>query len=409
MKLTILDDYNKRNLIRIEYMFLCRRDSLSHATIRSLLSYVLVTACKKYPNNFLLCRALDRLYGAQIGVFSTEGSDTMGMVFYMDFLNPNSLGDNQYTLKDCYDIFKEIIYNPLLVDNKFDELILSQQRDELYDNFISDLEDKLYLSELKSRDRLYESNGGYIDSDGSIDYVRGITNEELVSEYHSMIENDDLIIRVYGNLNDNDKALFEPYNDRIRLNRDWPFKPLDKPLDIVEDYNGYESYLRISFYSSIFEAEKKKSLALRVLSRMLAGDATSIFFKEIREKRGLCYNISSTYLIHSSFLNIICEHDKANTKEIKSLIFKIIDDIANGDFDALLVEEAKNLLINSTIKKKDSFTDSLLRKYKRIIYDANYSIDDEIKLYRQITKEDIIEVCKALKPQIIYCFRGVLK
>ena len=167
MKLTILDDYNKRNLIRIEYMFLCKRDSLSHATIRSLLSYVLVTACKKYPNNFLLCRALDRLYGAQIGVFSTEGSDTMGMVFYMDFLNPNSLGDNQYTLKECYDIFKEIIYNPLLVDNKFDELVLSQQRDELYDNFISDLEDKLYLSELKSRDHLYESNGGYIDSDGS--------------------------------------------------------------------------------------------------------------------------------------------------------------------------------------------------------------------------------------------------
>ena len=51
MKLTIIDNKNKHNLIRIEYIFLSKKDSGYHATVRALLSYVLITASKNYNDN----------------------------------------------------------------------------------------------------------------------------------------------------------------------------------------------------------------------------------------------------------------------------------------------------------------------------------------------------------------------
>ncbi len=409
MKLTILDDKNKRNILRIEYLFLSKKDTQRHATTRALLSYLLVMACKKYPNNALLCKALDRLYGAQVSVTNLESDNHLGLSFYMDFINPNSLNDNKYTFKDCVDIFKEIVYNPLIIDNHFDELIFNQQQDELYDNILSDLEDKGFQSYINARALLYKHMGGYIDSDGALEDVKKITNADLVKEYRHMIECDDLIIRVYGNLSDNDRALIDSYNDKICLNPRWEYKLPANIIEKTDDYKGYESYLRMAYYTGVFEIDKLESLALSMLSRMLAGDATSLFFNEIREKRGLCYNIKCQYNSQTSFVTVACEHKKENTKEIMELVDSIINDIKNNNFSDELMESARALSINRMLKRYDSFTNNVIHKSKKLTYGIDYTIDDIISLYKKIKREDIVKAAKSLAPVLRYCFRGILE
>ena len=139
MKLTIIDNKNKHNLIRIEYIFLSKKDSGFHATVRALLSYVLITASKNYNDNTKLSRALDRLYGAQLVTSGIELSSNIGLSFYLEFVNPSCINDNNYQFKDCIDVLNEVIYNPLLIDGLFDDKIFHQQQQELYDNLLSDL------------------------------------------------------------------------------------------------------------------------------------------------------------------------------------------------------------------------------------------------------------------------------
>lgn len=408
MKLTIIDNKNKHNLIRIEYIFLSKKDSLYHATVRALLSYVLITASKKYNDNTKLSRALDRLYGAQLVTSGLELSSNIGLSFYLEFVNPSCINDNNYHFKDCIDVLNEVIYNPLLIDGLFDDKIFHQQQQELYDNLLSDYEDQSYTAFLKSRNILYKHMGGYIDSDGFLDDVMKIKNIDLANEYKRMISSDDLIINVFGNISDEDKRYLNIYNDNIKLNPSWNYIKPDNIIYQIDSYDGYESYLRITYYTGIYEVEKKKSLALLLLSRMLAGDATSIFFDEIREKRGLCYSIKSEYSQETSFFTISCEHNKDNTNKIRELIDKIIEDIKNDNFKNEVLESAKELSINKMINKYDSLTSNVYSINKKIIYGIDYSIDDVIEMYKSITREDICNAAKRLSKVLDYLLRGDL-
>lgn len=407
MKKTFFDKSNKQNIIKIEYLFHTPIKDERKATVRALLSYMLVMSSKNYPNNYLLCRRLDYLYGASIETETFENPSNLGLSFFINFLDPKSLNDETYTFKSGLDMINEIIYNPNIINNKFDTNLFSQQKEELYINLLSDFEDKNYESYLKLKKILYKDK--YINADGNYNIVKSITMTEVINEYYNMINNDDLIIRVYGNTTDNERKLIPQYSDKIKYNNKYLFDIPANTIYITDDYKGYESYLNMNYYTNVYLDNRKEALTLNLLSLMLTGDASSICYNEIREKRGLCYSISSIYNSREGILRISCEHLKKNTDEIINLVNKIINDISNGIFEDFILESARLKAIDANIKKMDSYSYNVVKEYRKEIYDLNYSYEDNIAIYKTITRDDITTMCKNLKLIICYNLRGILE
>ena len=404
MKLTIIDDKNKHNLIRIEYSFITKKDKTYHATVRNLLSYVLVTSTKKYNTNLKLSRELDKLYGASISVNSFSLCDCMGQSYYIDFINPNNVCDDNYSFKNCLDLLNEVIYNPNVSSAMFDETIFLNKKKELYENLKIDKEDLNYLSFINMRNIIYDNN--YVDADGFAEDVLKIKNNKLYFEYKKMIAEDDLIICVYGDLREEDKKYIENYNDNINYIRktNYNFKNYK---EIVEDYNGEESYLKIVFNTNENKYDIKTVISYELLSKMIAGEATSILFSEIREKRGLCYNISSNYFSPNNLFIIECEHRFENYEIIKELIFKYISNIQEHDFLNELFINSKKVLINEYYKKYDSFKYNVLTKFEQSVYGKGYTIDEIIDIIDSIDSSYLVQCAKNLRHILTYLLRGI--
>ena len=80
-----------------------------------------------------------------------------------------------------------------------------------------------------------------------------------------------------------------------------------------------------------------------LLNSIIGGSFSSILFQEIREKRGLCYSISSSYLTYSDVgeFSIGFSTSKKNVLPVFELINRIVKDIKNGLISKDDLERAK--------------------------------------------------------------------
>ena len=104
-----------------------------------------------------------------------------------------------------------------------------------------------------------------------------------------------------------------------------------------------QSIITLGFKSPSYMDEKKYALSL--VSIILGESMSSRLFEEIRENRGLVYDIHSSINLHSD-TGVICFEagvDDKNLFEVIKLIFAELDKIKNSNVDEIELNTAKKL------------------------------------------------------------------
>ena len=136
-----------------------------------------------------------------------------------------------------------------------------------------------------------------------------------------------------------------------------------------------------------------------------SGGLTSKLYKSIREENSLCYAINSMYLKYDGLLMVQISLDQCNVKKAISLVKKELKKMQNGEFSDMELNDAINNMIISLDMSLDNNV-AILNNYVFNIYDNLPLIEKRKEYFKEINKNDIINVSKKIKLNTIFTLEG---
>ena len=170
-------------------------------TSRAVLRNILLDSCKKYDTSEKLYRKALEKYDAYLA----SGSQRVGN-YYINSFSFSTLID-KYTkkgnLSEVVDLFCEIIFNPLVKDNSFDEeifnIVLNSAKNALekVKEESSSYAERMTLKKL-NQDKPYT----FVMEE---EYLDKLTKENLYLDYKDMIENSEVELFLAGDIDFRDR------------------------------------------------------------------------------------------------------------------------------------------------------------------------------------------------------------
>lgn len=393
--------------IRISFRNQIKKDEI---TMRNILSHMLTYSSNKYKTKRDLIIEAQNLYDASIYVGNSRHGNYINTNINLTVLNDKYTEEGNY--KNSLYFLKELIYNPNVSDNKFDEEVLNIVKKNCLTSLESIKEDTTYYSII----RLYEA----MDKDsplsyrmcGYIDDLDKVNSSNLYTYYKNMINKDLMDIFVVGDIDfiETEELIKENFPVKTfkkkRVSYYLPEKKArSKRLFAKEQDENSQSKLAIGCrYYGLSSYEK--SYPLTLYNIILGVGSDSKLFREVREANSLCYDISSVLNKLDNTLIIRAGVNRKNVKKTVDLSNTQMNLMKKGKFGDDVIEKAKEFFSTSL--------DSMLESQSNII-DFYFMMDilklDDLDTRRKkmakVTKAEIVKVAKKVKMDTIYCLEGI--
>lgn len=368
---------------------------------RNLIKNILIHSCNKYPTNRLLnincLENYDAYYSAS---YRRDGN------YATNFFLFNVLDDRYTKDGNIYEVlntFKEIIFNPNIKDDKFDD----EEYDLAYQKYKTALEAVKERAKSYAANKLFEQMSdntplGYIPN---LDMLSKITNEKLYKEYLNMINNSEISFVIAGhdvskiNLEDLlSDCTSKVYNQNAKSNQ----VINDKELNNNENYNGLQSVLEVGLKIEGL-TDFESTYVMPVFNNILGSGASSRLFNEVREKNSLCYSCFSRYYKDDNIIEISAGIDNKDYEKALSLIKETVLSMENINDD-----EVKRAITDITSALKESL-DEISNYVIPVYINKLYNEDDVIKkqeIIKKVTKEDLEKVFKKVNITDSFFLKG---
>lgn len=383
------------------FKFVFRDDLIKEdVTIRNLLINMLDESTSKYNTNRLLNIRKEELYDLSTNFRNRRVGNQILSELSFEMI------DTLYTEKSCLyetiDFIKEVIFNPLFTLEK-----LNLDKKLLYDD-IKELDTIPNVKALLSLKRTMDSNNSFsIQTSGYLDDLEKITLDDIKTYYKKFINNSLIDIYVVGNI--------DFYEIEKLITENIKFNTIKKEKDSI--YNNYINKKKATAIKEDDSNYKQSKLCIglniknpsdtdikynAILYNMILGNSPeSLLFNNVREKKSLAYDVTSSYFKNDNIIIITTGINKENYKLCIDAIKCEIKNIENGNFTSSHLENCKTL-IKSILKESFDFQNTITEYYFGLSYLKLDNIERQIENIDKVTKEDIIEFSKKVKIDSIY-------
>lgn len=383
------------------FKFVFRDDLIKEdVTIRNLLINMLDESTSKYNTNRLLNIRKEELYDLSTNFRNRRVGNQILSELSFEMI------DTLYTEKSCLyetiDFIKEVIFNPLFTLEK-----LKLDKKLLYDD-IKELDTIPNVKALLSLKRTMDSNNSFsIQTSGYLDDLEKITLDDIKTYYKKFINNSLIDIYVVGNI--------DFYEIEKLITENIKFNTIKKEKDSI--YNNYINKKKATAIKEDDSNYKQSKLCIglniknpsdtdikynAILYNMILGNSPeSLLFNNVREKKSLAYDVTSSYFKNDNIIIITTGINKENYKLCIDAIKCEIKNIENGNFTSSHLENCKTL-IKSILKESFDFQNTITEYYFGLSYLKLDNIERQIENIDKVTKEDIIEFSKKVKIDSIY-------
>lgn len=383
------------------FKFVFRDDLIKEdVTIRNLLINMLDESTSKYNTNRLLNIRKEELYDLSTNFRNRRVGNQILSELSFEMI------DTLYTEKSCFyetiDFIKEVIFNPLFTLEK-----LNLDKKLLYDD-IKELDTIPNVKALLSLKRTMDSNNSFsIQTSGYLDDLEKITLDDIKTYYKKFINNSLIDIYVVGNIDfyEMEKLITENIKfNTIKKEKDSIYNNYinkKKAIAIKEDDSNYKQS-KLCIGLNIKNPSDTDIKYNAILYNMILGNSPeSLLFNNVREKKSLAYDVTSSYFKNDNIIIITTGINKENYKLCIDAIKCEIKNIENGNFTSSHLENCKTL-IKSILKESFDFQNTITEYYFGLSYLKLDNIDRQIENIDKVTKEDIIEFSKKVKIDSIY-------
>lgn len=379
-------------------------------TLRTLLTFVLIAATKKYPSTKEVAAYLDENYGAKLSTNITTKGKSQIINIYTSFVNDLFLPNQEHLLEKQIKLLSDLFFDPYVVHDAFDEDIVSLKKKELKERLQVNKDDKFSYS----LDKLFEYMGHNhilgVPSTGYEEEIEHITAYDLYQYFVKCIQNDEKHIYVVGDIDERIVDIFDQYlrfpEHHLHYLSAYTFESDRKDvLEIIEQQDLTQSKLNIG-YTIQCDFTSQDHYAFTVFNAIFGGFSQSRLFKVVREENSLCYYVSSSYDAFNGIMIVNAGIEANDYQKTIDLIQQQLADLQDGNIQDEEIMIAKMMLENSLRKTNDEASSMIALAYNRDITHKQETNEEYIQRLLNVTKEDIIHVAQFVKMDTVFYLTG---
>ncbi len=309
------------------------------------------------------------------------------------------------TTKDDFDkafeILTDILENPAF-ENKF----IKDTKNDLLTYLNAKYDKPLNLAIDKFKEKIYQGTKLNITTDNLKKSIPNITRDDVLDSYERVFDTRNMIISVVGNLED--KKVLDKFSS-LKLTSQKFSKIKDEDIKItVPKLTQTECTLSskdiqaawiLQGYLTNGLSDEKEYVTLNVINNILGSGFTSRLFENLREKKGLAYEVgssSSASYKNGIFLMYIGTNPNNISTVKKDFACEVVD-LMNNKISDKELEDAKSKMKGKYILSQETNATRAFRRAYYELFDKNFKFGyDYPRLIDNITKEDIINVSKRI-------------
>ena len=378
--ITLILDKNSSKSVAVEVMFKVGSnfESRDMAGISHFLEHMLFEGTKNRKDSREIANEIEK-YGGEFNAYTT-GDRT---AFFIKIINKK--------FEVALDILSDMAANPV-----FDKKIIEKEKLVVLKEINMVTDDSRLHQWILFNKILFEKHPAKNPAYGSIETVKKFDRNSVAQYYHSHYIPNNMVISVVGNVQ-NSKEKIEKYFGNLKpgnlMKRPQVKEPLQKKIKkFVEIKKTLNSYMVLG-YKTIPRLDKD-SYIFDVIAAILGRGQSGWIFDEIRNKRGLAYQVgvNNEHETDYGVFAVYTSLDKSNISKAKEIIleqFRRLEKLARND-----LEEAKTYIEgNHALQMEDNFHSADNLAFWETIKDAKLA-DFYLKEIRKVTIDDVKNVAK---------------
>lgn len=398
----------KTNLITVYFNIPLKRETVTSA---ALLPAVLKRGTEKYPTMKELSRRLDDMYAASVSAGVRMKGDGEVLYFSIGYV-ADRFSEKGLTEKAA-EFLHDFIFSPLTENGAFNRDYVDGEKVNLKNAIQGLVNDKRAYTEFKCREEMFDGEGYGMFEAGYEEDLPDITPESLYEFYLDVIKNAKADVFFSGTADEETentvKSIFakalEPRKAEYVKTIAAEFKG-DEVREIEEEADVSQSKLCIGMRCGV-AADSPKYPALVVANCIFGGSAFSKLFMNVREKLSLCYYAAARYVMTKSVMTVSSGIQTENYQAAYDEIMNQFKDMQDGNISDFEIESAKKYLCTAYNSINDSLRGTEDYYLTQAMLGSNRSIDELLNLTSKVTVDEIAEVMKNTKPDVVYFLKGV--
>lgn len=376
-------------------------------TKNALIRRLLTTSTKDLKDETEVLKKEYDLYNSNVFISNTVYNNVITADFSIEILEDKYTEDG--LLKKALDYFFDKIFNPNIVDGKFEKNNYELAVKSLNDYYDREKENKRRYAFNKACELLDDEEFKY-NTSGYKEDLEKITNEDMVNYYNSLFKKASSNIFIIGSFNDDEilDIINKRVNGKLYKNKsNFILNNNDNNFDLKEkvDIERNNQSNLILIYKIIDITERERNVILPIFNRILGVGNNSKLFRNVREKRSLAYDIRSTASREEALVLIEAGIDgKAKDETVKE-IKEEIENLKKGNVTLEELDEAVKFRYRALKQFEDDNESILYIKINNILF-SNDDLNEREENLKTVTKEEIIALAQKLKLNVIYMLKG---
>lgn len=389
-------------------VFLTKEFDKEDITYGGMLSSNLVYTSKKYNTKNKMATIGEELYGANVTASFGISGNSESYIFSLDFLNPKYT-EEKY-MDETIDFLCEILFNPNVKDNSFDENYFNIIKKDAITRSLSTKDNPGLFASIEYSKIMYKGTPTAYNTIPNKEELEKVTAKKLYQKYTELFNgNYKIDIVVHGEIDDDIIPIIENKFKSVKGSNnkvvfDIKHKYDDKVVEKVDTLPFNQSKLYIGYRLNNLNYHEMNHV-LRVYNTILGTMNDSLLFNIVREEHSLCYTVGSYYSKYNPSLTIYAGINKVNYEEAVKLIKECVNLMSDKDAVERLFNSALKTINTYINNYYDDVTSQINEYYKRE-FEKIETVEEMKENINKVTIDEVINLNKKISLSTIYLLRG---
>lgn len=376
--LTLETDKFKDFILSVKYLFPNREPEV---TMANLLAYLWTDRTHLYPTKLRMNEQMDDLYGLSLDTKTSAFGQSACLELRIKTLNPRYAQSG--LIRDAQAFFDEVLDHPLIDAETFDEA-----RINLRSALLRIQDNPTYFGLIQAAQGIGQGQPLGTFSQGNLEILEQLTLEQVAKFHEDLLTQKPLVLfsgesEALANADFTRFKSGSPYlhPSAYTFETDGNFhKILERD---IEQTTLTQLYLSQTLYGS------RQYIAMRLMVAMLGQLPSSLLFREVREKRSLCYSIYTSSMNFDGIMSLQTGIAYENLEAVKDLIELQIWKLRTGAFSEKLLTVAKKMMLSSMESIQDDRSAYFNYLTQRLLTAHSLEVTEILEQIRSVTKSDI--------------------
>lgn len=375
----------------------------------ALLPQLLTRSCKCFPDFIQLNKHLDAMYGTNLYSHARKMGDAIAMTVSMSFLDDKYTINGENISKKLVLLLQEIIFNPNVTNEAFNETDVSIEKAQLLDTIDSEYNNKRVYAISTMLKKMCENETYGTKYYGSYEQVENTTSHDIYKAWKYVLKNARFEILAIGN-----KTLFDCikcFESSFKNIERTPVEIKNENISNVDKVKEFDETIDISQAKLVMGfrtpySEPQNTYIARLTSDILGGNVTSKFFTNIREKLSLCYYCAVRFDKNKGIFIVDSGVENSNIEKTKNEILKNIKALQDGNLSDFEINSSKLSMVNHFNMMSDTTSDIEMWYLSQLFSDKILTPKEASEMITNITAQQVIEAANNFVLDTVFVLKG---